>query len=234
MTNEIENFKAAREQHFVEVRKIIQKHFPNFAPSRIDGITGRFIAEREVGLYESWDYPKQQKHLSGLRLQLAKAAKHLAELHPHVRSELSLNVPLPLEVLNQKVVRRDYPEEAFLPARSVKHIDRAQHVFEDLLNFAENIDKAISYAQHELVEGIPVKNRNIDEWRVVEAAIDLIRSSGSNMNIPKRMNGSGPLWRFLSDLFQHYEKTGNVNAAFSGWLKNIDKKRETLQLLAIE
>jgi len=193
-----------------------------------------FLAEKEVGLYESWNYEQQQDHLTRLRAQLRQASENLSKIHPGVLYEVELNLTLPLEVLNGTYDRKTCAEEVFELAPNSSEVDAAKQVFRGLLSFAENIDKAIKYTQDELPVGIPTGNRNIDAWRVVEAAVEVSRRYPDEMNVPKKMNGSGPLRRLLVDLFNLYNINANVDAAFNGWTKHIDRNRESLDLLPID
>lgn len=226
--------EVAYRTNFRALRPIIDKHFAAFEPGKIAEMTHRFIAIEEVALYENWNYNKQQKSLSGLRAQLQKASEHLKVIHPVVLQELAANLTLPIVVLNGTEDRKSCAAEVFNLAPSMEEANAATHVLKGLLMYSENIDKAIKYTQDELPVGIAVGNRNIDAWKVVEAAAELIRTYELPILILKRMNGSGPMRRLLVDLFEHYKITANVDAAYNGWIKHIDRKREFLDLLPID
>ena len=76
--------EVAERTKFRALRPIIEKHFAAFEPGKIVEMTHRFIEEEEAALYESWNYNKQQKCLSGLRTQLQKASEYLKGIHPVV------------------------------------------------------------------------------------------------------------------------------------------------------
>jgi hypothetical protein len=225
--------KAYREEVH-KVRPIIEKHFSAIDPNKIIGMCHEFLSVKEVGLYESWDYNKQIKLLSQLRAQLQKTNKYLEQLNTVVLKEVEVNLTLPVVVLNGTEDRKTCDKAVFDLAPTMEEVAAATGVFSGLLTFSENIDKAIKYTQDELPFGIPVRNRNIAEWRVVEAAVELTRNPGCAINIPKGMNRSGPLRRLLSDLFELYQIYANVDAAFNGWLEHIERKREFLELLPID
>lgn len=226
--------EVAYRTKFRAVRPIIDKHFAAFEPDKIVEMTHRFIATEEVALYESWNYKKQLENLSGLRAQLQKASEHLKVIHPVVLQEVAVNLTLPIVVLNGSEDRKSCAAEVFNLAPSVEEANDAANVLKGLLKYSENIDKAIMYTQSELPVGIVVGSRNIDAWKVVEAAAELIRAFECPILIPKGMNGSGPMRRLLVDLFEHYKINGNVDAAYNGWIKHIDRKREFLELLPID
>ena len=219
---------------FRAVRPIIEKHFAAFQPGKIVEMTHRFIAVEEGALYESWNYKKQQECLSGLRGHLQKASEYLKGIHPVVLQEVAVNLTLPIVVLNGTEDRKSCASEVFNLAPSMEEANDAANVLKRLLKYSENIDKAIKYTQSELPVGIVVGSRNIDAWKVVEAAAELIRTHKCPIKIPKKMSGSGPMRRLLVDLFEYYKFDGNVDAAFNGWIKHIDRKREFLELLPID
>lgn len=221
------------QEHFWELYPIFEKHFPRGDGRRIASMVHSFIAAKEAALCENWNYKQQQDYLTGLRSQLRQAVEILSKIHPEILSEVSGNLTLPLVVLNGTFDRKTCAKEVFDLAPSSADIKAANHVLKGLTSFSENIDKAIKYTQDELPVGIPVGNRNIDAWRVVEAAVEMCRHYPAEMTIPKKMNGYGPLRRLLQDLLDYYNLSANVDAAFNGWLKNIDRKRETLELLPI-
>lgn len=226
--------EVAYRTKFRALRPIIDKHFAAFEPGKVVEMTHRFIATEEVALYENWNYNKQQKSLSGLRAQLQKASEYLKVVHPAVLREVAGNLTLPIVVLNGTENRKSCAAEVFNLAPSMEEANAATNVLKGLLKYSENIDKAIKYTQDELPVGIVVGSRNIDAWKVVEAAVELIRTYECPILIPKRLNGSGPVHRLLVDLFDHYKITANVDAAYNGWIKHIDRKREFLELLPID
>lgn len=229
-----DEYEVAYQTKFRALRPIIDKHFAAFEPGKIVDMTHRFIATEKAALYESWNYNKQQKSLSGLRAQLQKASKHLKAIHPVVLQEIAVNLTLPIVVLNGTEDEKSCAAEVFNLAPSKEEVDAATHVLKGLLKYSENIDKAIKYTQDELPVGIAVGSRKIDAWKVVEAAAELSRTYDCPIDVPAGMNGSGPMRRLLVDLFEHYKITANVDSAYNGWLKHIDRKREFLELLPID
>lgn len=234
MQQSVDQYEEKYTQKFLAVQPILEKHFPLVDKQRTPGIVHLFLAGKEVGLYESWNYEQQQDDLSRLRVQLRQASEILSKIHPGVLREVEVNLTLPLEVLNGTYDRKTCAEEVFELAPSSSEVDATEQVCRGLMSFAENIDKAIKYTQGELPIGIPTRNRNIDAWRVVEAAVEVSRRYPDEMNVPKKMNGSGPLRRLLVDLFNLYNIDANVDAAFNGWLKHMDRNRESLDLLPID
>lgn len=234
MGQSIDEYQEEYRQGFRAVRPIFEKHFPSIEDRRIVGIVHHFIAVKKVGLYENWNFEQQQELLTRLRAQLRQASESLSNIHRGILREVSDNLTLPLDVLNGNFDRKACPKEVLDLAPTRAEVNAANQVFQGLLSSCENIDKAIKYTQDELPVGIPVGNRNIDAWRVVEAAVEVSRSYHDVMNVPKKMNGSGPLRRLLVDLFEHYNINANVDAAFNGWAKNIDRKRDSLDLLPID
>jgi hypothetical protein len=234
MGQSVDDYNAEYRQKFRAVRPIFETHFPSVEERKIIDIVHRFTAEKAVGLYENWNYKQQQELLTKLRAQLARAAQSLSKIHKVVLSEVSVNLSLPLEVLNGTYDFKTCSQEVYDSAPTGKEVDEADQVFRGLLSLSENIDKAIKYTQDELPTGISVGNRNIEAWRIVEAAVEVCRTYPDLINVPKKMNGSGPLRRLLVDLFKHYDINSNVDAAFNGWEKQIDRKREFLDLLPID
>jgi hypothetical protein len=229
-----DEYDRAYREKFHGVRPIIEKHFVGFEPELIVDMTHRFISEEEVALLEGWNFKEQQKNLTKLRAQFQKAKISLEGIHFAVLREIYVNLTLPIVVLNGTKDRKTCDEEVFDLAPSMGEVDAAVNVFKGLMAFSENIDKAIKYTQDELPFGIPVSNRNINGWRLVEAAVELNRTYDCPIFIPKKIDGSGPMRELLVDLFEHYKITGTADAAFNGWLEHIDKKREFLQLLPID
>jgi hypothetical protein len=227
-------YDRAYREKFRGVRPIIEKHFVGFEQKIIMDMTHRFIAGEEFELFESWNFKEQQKNLTKLRAQFQKAKISLEGIHLGVLQEIYDNLTLPIEVLNGTKDRKTCAEEVFDLAPSREEVAAAASVLKGLLAFSENIDKAIKYTQDELPFGIPVGNRNIKGWRVVEAAVELNRTYDCPIFIPKKIDGSGPMRELLVDLFEHYKITGTVDAAFNGWLEHIDRKREFLELLPID
>ena len=172
--------------------------------------------------------------MSGLRAQLRKTSEHLGGIHPGILQEISDNLTLPIEVLNGTENRKTCAKEVFDSAPTREETTAAFGVFTGLLAFSENIDKVIKYTQSELPVGIPSGNRKIDAWRVVDGAAELVRAHECSINIPNKMNGSGDMWRLLVDVFEHYKITANVDAAFNGWIKHIDRKHESFGSLPID
>ncbi|TMV07772.1 hypothetical protein FGK63_09915 [Ruegeria sediminis] len=234
MQKSMEEHQEEYRRQYRAVRPILEKHFASVDPQRIPGIIQLFLAEKEVALYESWNRDQQKNHLSRLRAQLRLAAESLSNIHPGVLVEVEANLTLPLEVLNGTYDRKTCAEEVFERAPSFAEVDTAKQVFRGLMSFSENIDKAIKYTQDELPVGIATGNRNIGAWKVVEAAVEVSRRYPDKMNVPKKMNGSGPLRRLLVDLFDLYNINANVDAAFNGWVEHIDRNREFLDLLPID
>lgn len=234
MQKTMEEHQEEYRRRFRAVRPILEKHFASVDEQRIPGMVHLFLAEKSAALYESWNFDQQQEHLTRLRAHLRQAAENLSNIHPGVLREVKLNLTLPLDVLNGTYDRKTCAEEVFERAPSFAEVDAANQVFQGLMSFAENIDKAIKYTQDELPVGIATGNRNIDAWKVVEAAVEVSRRYPDEMNVPKKMNGSGPLRRLLTDLFELYNINANVDAAFNGWLKHIDRNRESLELLPID
>ncbi|WP_263390354.1 hypothetical protein [Ruegeria marisflavi] len=234
MRNSMDEYQEAYLKRFCEVCPILEKHFASIDEQRISHLVHFFLAVKEAALYESWNFDQQQDHLTRLRAQLRQAAESLSKIHHGVLREVELNLTLPLEVLNGTYDRKTCAEEVFERAPSFAEVDVAKQVFRGLISFAENIDKAIKYTQDELPVGIATGNRNIDAWKVVEAAVEVSRRYPDKMNVPKKMNGSGPLRRLLVDLFDLYNINANVDAAFNGWAKHIDRNRESLDLLPID
>lgn len=232
-TPDDEHDRAYRKK-FRGVRSIIEKHFSDYEPDKLTGMVHFFIAHKEAALFEAWNYNEQQRCLSGLRAQLQKASVHLDGIHPGILEEISINLTLPIEILNGTKDRKTCSKEVFESAPGRDEITAATNVFRGLMAFSENIDKAITYTQSELPLGIPSGNRKIDAWRVVDGAAELIRAHACSINVPSRMNGSGDMWRFLVDLFEHYKITANVDAAFIGWIKHIDRKHESFGSLPID
>ena len=208
-------------EKFRGVRPIIEKHFVGFEPKIITHMTHHFIVGEEVALLEGWNFKEQQRNLTKLRAQFQKAKISLEGIHLEVLREIYDNLTLPIEVLNGTKDRKTCDEEVFDLAPSREEVDAAVNVFRGLLAFSENIDKAIKYTQDELPFGIPVSNRNINGWRVVEAAVEVNRTYDCPIFIPKKIDGSGPMRELLVDLFEHYKITGTVDAAFNGWLQHI-------------
>ena len=234
MNHALEEYEEKYRQHFRGVRPIFEKHFPGVDRQKTPGLVHLFIAEKEVGLFENWNFKEQQRLLSSLRSTLQQAAEILPKIHPGIMREVSANLTLPLKVLNGTYDRKTCAEEVFDLAPSRDESSAASQVLEGLKSFSENLDKAIKYTQEELPVGIAVGNRNIDAWRVVEAAVEVSRRYPDEINVPKKMNGAGPLRRLLVDLFKYYNINANVDAAFNGWSKHIDRNRDLLDLLPIE
>ncbi|AGI67396.1 hypothetical protein OAN307_c17310 [Octadecabacter antarcticus 307] len=225
---------ADSRKKYVAIRVIIDKYFSVFEPDRIAEMTDRFMCTKEFGLYENWAYENQLMNLSKLRKQLQLASRYLREIHPAVLSEVSDNLTLLIEVLNGSEDRKKCADEVFDLAPTGEEVAVANKVFEGRLSFSENIDKAIKYTQDELPFGIPVRNRNVDALKVVEAAVELIRTYKCAINVPEKMNGYGPLRPLLIDLLEHYKINANVDAAFNSWVNNIDRKREFFELLPMD
>jgi hypothetical protein len=221
-------------QTYTDVRLILEKHFPSVDVQKLPDLTHLFLAEKFAALYENWNYNEQQACLTRLRAQLQKASETLSKIHRAVMDEVSVNLTLPLLVLNGTYNRKTCAEEVFDLALGRAEVETAQQVFKGLLSFGENIDKAIKYTQDELPEGIFAGNRNIDAWRVVEAAVEVCRRYPDAINVPKKINGNGPLYHLLVDLLAYYKIKANVDAAFNGWAKHIERKRDSLDLLPID
>lgn len=234
MQSSDEEHDIAYRKKFLGVRPIIEKHFPAFEPKTISDMTHRFVSGEEVALQESWNYKKQQKALSQLRAQFRKANESLGEIHPVILQEINGNLTLPIDVLNGSKDRKTCDEEVFDFAPSSEEANAAANVLKGLLAFSEHIDKAIKFTQDELPVGIMVWNRNIVAWRVVEAAVELIREYKCALNVPDQVGTSGDMRRLLIDLLEHYKITGTADAAFNGWFEHIDSKREFLELLPID
>ena len=220
--------------NFHQLRPILEKHFASVDGQRIPAVVHHFLAAKDSALNESWNVDQQRDCLQRLRAQLRRAAESLSKIQPCVLDEVEVNLTLPLEVLNGSFDRKTCDDEVFERAPSPAEVDAAKQVFRGLRSFAENIDKAIKYTQDELPDGIATGNRNIDAWRMVEATVEVIRAYPGNINVPKKMNGSGPLRRLMVELFELYNIDGDVDAAFNGWVKHIDRNRESLDLLPID
>ena len=219
---------------FWRVAPVLEKHFPNFPLKKIDGMTHMFIATEDVGLFETYDYNAQLKHLSQLRLYLGKISKHLEGLHHVVEMEVKANLSLPRTVLNGQHDRKTCAEEVFDTAPSPQDVEIARNALIGLKLMGDQIEQAIKYTEGDLPTGIPIRNRNIAAWKIVEAAVEVVRRYDCQVHIPKRMQGTGPMRRLLADLLDAHEIYCNVDAAFNGWLKHIDQKREDLDLLPID
>lgn len=222
-----------REQYW-NLLPIFSKHFPKLSDRQKSDICHHYIAAESVALTESWNYQQQQDNLTRLRFHLRSAAENLSTMPGAILSELKTHLGMPLEILNGTYDRKTCDQAVFDMEPSHEDYLAAEGVLTGLVAFSENLDKAIKYTQEELPEGIPVGNRNIRAWRVVEGAVEASRNFPEDMNIPKRMNGSGPLRHLLLDLFEYHNIHSNVDAAYNGWLKNIDRKRESLDLLPID
>jgi len=222
------------QERFRAVLPIFEKHFSSIERRQIFGMVHHFTAVKQVGLYENWNFKQEQELLTKLRSQLQQASTSLSKIHKGVLERVSFNLTLPLEVLNGTFDEMTCAQEVYDQAPTSEEVKIATQVFHGLVSLGENIDKAIKFTQDELPVGIAVGNRNIDAWRIVEAAVEVNRRDPDVIFVPKKMNGSGPLRHLLKDLFEHYGINANVDAAFNGWLKHIDSKRESLDLLPID
>jgi hypothetical protein len=218
---------------FKKLNEILKDHFPSVDEKKMPHEVHYFISEKDAALYESWNYDQQQDLLARLRGQLRQASDSLSKIQTNILYEVSTNLTLPLEVLNGTHDRKTCADEVFDLAPKRTEVEDADQVFKGLLAFGKNIELAIKYTQDELPRGISVRNRNIEAWRIVEAAVGLCRRNPDSIKVPKKINGSGPMRRLLINLFEHYNIDANVDAAFNGWAKHIDKKRESLDLLPI-
>lgn len=228
--NDEDTYRAA----FRPLRAIFKAHFSSVDEKKIVDAVHFFTAVKESALYEAWNYEQQQELLKNLRRQLRQVSESLSKINTGILDEVYINLTLPLEVLNGTYDQKTCAEEVFDLAPSPAEVNEAQQVFKGLLSFHKNIDLAIKYTQDELPRGIPDRNRNIDAWRVVEAAVEVCRRIPNSINVPKKMNGSGPLRRLLVDLFEHYNINANVDAAFNGWVTHIENKRDSFDLLPID
>lgn len=232
MTNE--DYDADYQREFQAVRPIMEKHFSTLEPAKILNLVHMFLAARSSALYEAWDYDAQQKLLTKLRKHLRAAARDLSKIEAAVIGEVRDNITLPLEVLNGTVNRKTCSEEVFDRALSLSDSDIAGGVLVGLGKFEEHIDKAILYTQNELPTGIRRRNRNVAAWRMVECTVEVCRRYPDIINVPKKLDSSGPLYRLLEDLFDHHNINANINRAFKSWIDHVDSNRESLDLLPID
>lgn len=227
-------YDADYQREFHAVRPIMEKHFSTLEPEKIPNLVHMFLAARSSALYEAWDYDAQQKLLTKLRKHLRAAARDLSKIEAAVVGEVQVNLTLPLEVLNGTVNRKTCSEDVFDRALSLSDSNIAGSVLVGLRKFEEHIDKAILYTQNELPTGIRRRNRNIKAWRMVECTVEVCRSYPGIIDVPRKLDGAGPLYRLLEDLFAHHNINANINRAFKSWFDHMDSNRESLFLLPID
>jgi len=222
-------------RNFHELRPILKEHFPKVGEQKLAFLIHKFISAYSSALYEAWDIGAEQENLTNFRKHLRKAAEAAKKINPNIKRELSINLSLPLTVLNGTYDRKTCDEKVFESAPDQEKVESIRQIFEILKESADTLDKMIIYTQKELPDGIPTRNRNIGAWRIVEAATEIcLPSSPDLINIPKRMGPYGPLYRLLVDLFEYYGMNANVEGAFNSWVKGIHRKREFLDLLPID
>lgn len=231
---EPEEYEAAYSREYFAIEKIISQHFQSASPRRLNEMVHCFIAGKRAALLEVWNYKQEIDGLGALRLHLQKAVSSILDMHPLVFDEVKANFSLPIEILEGKYPWRDAPEEVYdtapLHADTSAMADAVLHI----AKFSHHIDQAIRFTQADLPEGIPRGKRAIPAWRIVEAAAELVRKFPGTFEVPSSMNGSGPMRRFLVDLFAHYDVRSNIDSAFNGWREHIDNNRENLKLLPID
>lgn len=234
MNDSEQDLDKAYRVKFSLLKPILEKHFPGYSANKVSHMVDMFISTEECGLYETYDYKAQMENLAKFRHHLSQAARSLSKIHRSVESEITGNITLPIEVLVGKEDRKTCAPEIFDHAPCMDQVQMASHLFRALREMNDHIDKSIKYTMDYLPTGIPSRNRNIAEWKVVEGIVDVIRRYECEIHIPERMGTSGPLWRLLTDLLQALNLRGTADAAFNGWLQHIDRKRESFELLPLD
>lgn len=229
-----EEYEEAYTVEYFAIEKIMSNHFPSATTETVGDMVHFFIAAKRAALMEVWNYKQEIASLGSLRLQLQKIAVTLLEMNPLIFDELKVNFTLPIEVLEGKIPWRTAPEELYDTAPTQVDTSAMADALSNIAKYANHIDQAIKYTQTDLPEGIPRGKRAIPAWRVVEAAAELTRAFPGTFDVPSSMNGSGPMRRFLVDLFVYYAVNSNIDSAFNGWREHIDSNRENLNLWPID
>lgn len=71
------------------VVSVLEKHFPNRSEDKIKEMAYIFMAEEEVGLYGTYDYRAQIRHLTQLRTQIGRASKSLHAIHHTIEEQFT-------------------------------------------------------------------------------------------------------------------------------------------------
>lgn len=180
--NQIENDRY--HANYIELKAVLKNHFSTDSNETLSSIIHFFIGAKETTQDEAWDINSEKENL---RSNLRKAAEAIKKIHPAIMYEISSNLTLPLEVLNGTYNRKTCDKEIFELAPSQEKVDSIKQIYLGLLEHSEALDKAIWYTLNDLSEGIPIRNRNIEAWKIVEGAVVTCRTYPGYINVPKRL-----------------------------------------------
>ena len=110
--------------------------------------------------------------------------------------------------------------------------DAAATALKTLCEHQKLLQSAIRVVRQELPEGFATRNRPGKAYAIIEAAAAVSRDR-SRIFVPKSVNGSGPFYRLLADLFELFKISTTVQGAFKGWKKHVDGKYEKADLMPI-
>lgn len=219
------------EEEGAKIQPIFERHMATLGKEKTGGLARNFVIELDSALWEAWQYGEQQKLLQKLKHQVRILSEIVKAISPAAFQEIEADATVPRMILDGSYRPKGDDDPKWLEGERPLPAEVAIKGMYDLSENYEDLQLAIEATRQRLPRGIPTRNRNIDAWRVVEAAAYVCRHTPKTIRVPKSTNGSGPFYRLLVDLFSFYNITSEVNGAVRSWRTHIDNKRESLDLL---
>jgi len=219
---------------YLSVRKVVARHFGDCPGLNVDLETHRFMGTYETVMSDFWNEKQGKEPLEDLKRAVLALEVAYGSLPWLLAAELEGNAGFIDDQKRDKFLEecpQDIIFSSQLPQPECKAAIDALGV---LATRHKAAIEAIEMTLASVPEGIPTRNRPIQDWAIIEAAADLARAVGA-FDVPKAIDETGAFYRLLCSLVDAfgYAERKCLKGVYAGWRKHMDGKYENFDLLDI-
>lgn len=215
-----------------KINSVLRKHIEPFDQNRPKVDAYQFRSSYLSFLEDFWSNEEALIALEDLTRALQKICIYYEAVPKMVRDDLAARAWGLDQERKEEFLKRTKADIVFKSSLPGSDVNDAVEALKTLVKQKEALRSAISVVQNELPEGMPTRNRPGKAWAVIHAAVE-VSASGRKINVPKSIDGSGPFYKLLDELFELFEIKESVPGAFRGWRKHMDGNYENLDLMPI-
>lgn len=212
---------------------VLEIHFSNCENFKAKEHAHHFLSDYQDVRQNQWNREQARKILGDLRRAIVELIDVYERTPILLLDELELNHCDILYAAKNDYMKENNLDFMFPCTIDLPDVAKAIKALRALCGERQGLLSTIDMTRKSLPEGLATRNRPLKEWALIEVSVRLVREFGA-MNVPHEIDRSGPMYRYLRDVFEVFGiRKNSLQGVYRGWRDNLDGKFESADLLTI-